>query len=226
MAKEILTTFQLKRGTADRWIEVNPILKQGEPGFEFDTNKLKIGDGITPWAELSYIASSGSNNPEYATIFYVDQATKKLIGSKSDSTLADTIWAAKNYTDEIVQTAIKNLNDILNLKSNKDEVYTKEEIGDLNNKTVIVLINEAINPLKEAIQKNTQDIQTITGGINTEGSILNIVNKAIENLHLNIEPDGETIIENNGKISVNKVNTDLLANGELELILFSGDANK
>ena len=69
--------------------------------------------------------------------------------------MADTIWAAKNYTDEIVQTAIKNLNDILNLKSNKDEVYTKEEIGDLNNKTVIVLINEAINPLKEAIQKNT-----------------------------------------------------------------------
>ena len=52
---EILTTFQLKRGTAQRWIEVNPILKQGEPGFEYDTGKLKIGDGIRHWLELDYI---------------------------------------------------------------------------------------------------------------------------------------------------------------------------
>ena len=52
---EILTTFQLKRGTAQRWIEVNPILKQGEPGFEYDTGKLKIGDGLRHWLELDYI---------------------------------------------------------------------------------------------------------------------------------------------------------------------------
>lgn len=58
MAKIINTTFQLKRGTAQRWIEVNPVLAQGEPGFEYDTGKLKIGDGLTPWNQLSYI------NPE------------------------------------------------------------------------------------------------------------------------------------------------------------------
>ena len=57
MATEILTTFQFKRGTAQRWIEVNPILKQGEPGFEYDTGKLKIGDGFTPWLALPYINS-------------------------------------------------------------------------------------------------------------------------------------------------------------------------
>ena len=57
MATEILTTFQLKRGTAQRWIEVNPILKQGEPGFEYDTGKLKIGDGIKHWLELDYVGS-------------------------------------------------------------------------------------------------------------------------------------------------------------------------
>ena len=58
MATEILTTFQLKRGTAQRWIEVNPILKQGEPGFEYDTGKLKIGDGIKHWLELDYVGSN------------------------------------------------------------------------------------------------------------------------------------------------------------------------
>ena len=51
----IKTTFQLKRGTSTRWQELNLILAAGEPGFEIDTNKLKIGDGVTPWNELNYI---------------------------------------------------------------------------------------------------------------------------------------------------------------------------
>lgn len=55
MATVINATFKLKRGTAARWIEVNPILEQGEPGFVYDSNRLKIGDGITPWNDLPYI---------------------------------------------------------------------------------------------------------------------------------------------------------------------------
>ena len=55
MATTLTTTFKLKRGTAARWAEVNPILEQGEPGFVYDTNRLKIGDGVTPWNDLPYI---------------------------------------------------------------------------------------------------------------------------------------------------------------------------
>ena len=51
----IKTTFKLKRGTAARWAELNPILEQGEPGYVYDENRLKIGDGITPWNNLPYI---------------------------------------------------------------------------------------------------------------------------------------------------------------------------
>lgn len=54
MSEKIL---QLKRGTAERWYTVNPILAIGEPGFVYDANKLKIGDGVTPWNELPYIES-------------------------------------------------------------------------------------------------------------------------------------------------------------------------
>ena len=52
--------LQLKRGTAERWYTVNPILAIGEPGFVYDANKLKIGDGVTPWNELPYIEGSTS----------------------------------------------------------------------------------------------------------------------------------------------------------------------
>ena len=55
MAEIVQHTYQFKRGATQRWIEVNPVLKQGEPGFEYDTGKLKIGDGFTPWVNLSYI---------------------------------------------------------------------------------------------------------------------------------------------------------------------------
>ena len=55
MANVIKTTFQLKRGIEQRWIEVNPILAQGEPGWAIDAHILKIGDGINPWNNLKAI---------------------------------------------------------------------------------------------------------------------------------------------------------------------------
>lgn len=55
MAEIIRITYQFKRGTKQRWLEVNPVLKAGEPGWEVDTHRLKIGDGITPWGALPYV---------------------------------------------------------------------------------------------------------------------------------------------------------------------------
>lgn len=55
MAEVIKHTYLLKRGTAAQWAKLNPILMQGEPGFVYDQNKLKIGDGFTPWSALPYI---------------------------------------------------------------------------------------------------------------------------------------------------------------------------
>lgn len=56
MAKVINTTFQLKRGLAEAWQRVNPILAPGEPGWTLDTHVLKIGDGTTPWNQLNAIS--------------------------------------------------------------------------------------------------------------------------------------------------------------------------
>ena len=52
-----MAKLQLKRGTAARWVELNPILAAGEPGFEYDTKRLKIGDGNTTWNDLPYVGS-------------------------------------------------------------------------------------------------------------------------------------------------------------------------
>ena len=57
-----MAILQLKRGTASRWKELNPILAAGEPGFVLDENKLKIGDGSTVWNDLPYIGESSVVN--------------------------------------------------------------------------------------------------------------------------------------------------------------------
>lgn len=51
----INTKIQLRRDTAANWITYNPILAEGEPGVEIDTNYVKIGDGINNWNNLPYI---------------------------------------------------------------------------------------------------------------------------------------------------------------------------
>lgn len=81
MAEVYNTTFKLKRGLEEAWGRVNPILAQGEPGFVIDTNRLKVGDGVTAWNELpfvgaqSYIARPTCNDfPAIGqdNMFYVD----------------------------------------------------------------------------------------------------------------------------------------------------------
>lgn len=53
--------FRLRRDTAFRWLNKNPILDVGEPGFENDTGRLKIGDGYKTWTELGYFVPIDSN---------------------------------------------------------------------------------------------------------------------------------------------------------------------
>jgi hypothetical protein len=62
MATVVKTTFQFKRGTAAKWIELNLTLAAGEPGFEIDTGRLKIGDGKRAWLDLPYLGEGGVVN--------------------------------------------------------------------------------------------------------------------------------------------------------------------
>ena len=50
------TRTQQRRGYAAQWTSVNPVLRQGELGYELDTGKIKFGDGITAWNSLPYFS--------------------------------------------------------------------------------------------------------------------------------------------------------------------------
>jgi len=46
--------IKFRRDTAANWTNVNPTLGIGEPGYETDTGKLKIGTGALAWQALPY----------------------------------------------------------------------------------------------------------------------------------------------------------------------------
>lgn len=58
-----MSTLQIKRGTAARLNELGDtlVLKAGEPCQEYDTGKMKIGDGTSTWNQLPYIGHQFSD---------------------------------------------------------------------------------------------------------------------------------------------------------------------
>jgi hypothetical protein len=109
------TRMQQRRGTAAQWISTNdgdgPILQAGEIGFESDTGKFKIGDGVNPWVDLDYFLDESDIEGiggDYVFANTLGQAngvatldgSGKLTSSQVPNTLATTSY---------VDTAVSNL---------------------------------------------------------------------------------------------------------------------
>jgi len=47
-------TLKFRRDRSWRWAQENPVLAEGEPGFETNTGRFKVGNGVTRWVDLPY----------------------------------------------------------------------------------------------------------------------------------------------------------------------------
>lgn len=95
MAQVIKTTFKFRRNTAEYWKNTNPVLAEGEPCFELDTGKLKIGNGTTTYNDLPYINSDSVQ---------IEIATEDVIGAVLSS-------AEKNHVS-VDETGKMEVNEI------------------------------------------------------------------------------------------------------------------
>jgi hypothetical protein len=57
------TKIQLRRDTSTNWTTNDPILADGEIGFETNTGLFKIGKSNTPWTDLAYAQVAGPTGP-------------------------------------------------------------------------------------------------------------------------------------------------------------------
>lgn len=116
--------MQQRRGTSAQWSLATPatILAAGEIGFEQDTGRFKIGNGLTPWGELPYFANISEINQIISDL--VDLAPETLdtlkelaeaINNDPDffntvkEDIDQSLVEAKEYTDNSVEN-LKNTN--------------------------------------------------------------------------------------------------------------------
>jgi len=57
-------TIQFRRDTSANWTNNNPTLLSGETGYETDTSKIKLGNGVDDWNTLSYWGISSYKNTD------------------------------------------------------------------------------------------------------------------------------------------------------------------
>lgn len=50
--------IQFKRGSTDSWKKLNKPLAAGQPGYDKDKHKIKVGDGESLWTKLPYASLS------------------------------------------------------------------------------------------------------------------------------------------------------------------------
>lgn len=125
MNKIILKTMieykqiQNRRATAEEWLADNPILLDGEIGFDETNNNIKIGDGVRTWAELEYITTDVDLSDYYTkdeTDYAIETTKQSLqyeIGDKVD-----------NY---VYEAKISDIETVLEGKADK------ADIPDMNN---------------------------------------------------------------------------------------------
>lgn len=89
--------IQLKKDTSEAWRINNPVLLDGEAGYESDTNLMKVGDGIHRWLELDYTNSGAT--AVASTANYAINA-----GALGGTSAAD--WA-KKFDNYVLNTRIE-----------------------------------------------------------------------------------------------------------------------
>ena len=59
--KHVKAVIQLRRAKEQEWIDLNPILRVGEPALSTDVYRLKIGNGHDYWSDIPYLLENEFN---------------------------------------------------------------------------------------------------------------------------------------------------------------------
>lgn len=81
--------IQIRRDTAANWQSVNPTLTQGELAYELDTGRLKVGNGLSNWAALSYFNDGQNFSGNYAELTGAPTTLSAFTNDSEFITLAD-----------------------------------------------------------------------------------------------------------------------------------------
>ena len=123
-----MTQIKLRRDTSANFTSKNPVLGIGEPAYETDTRKLKIGDGTTAYNDLVYFTGGGGSS-EFTVVqplklvdgtltLQIDEQTIQVQGGKLVANLDELGNEVNTLAGELagVQADILNKQDKLTPK--------------------------------------------------------------------------------------------------------------
>lgn len=113
--KELIVRVCHAYATSAQWSNANPVLMSGEMGVESDTQKYKIGDGVTKWNNLSYARgvsidttlSASSTNPVQNKVI-----NKEFESLTLTSGMLSTPSSNEAYVCKLAADALSSINDI------------------------------------------------------------------------------------------------------------------
>lgn len=106
--------IQFRRGTATEWSTANPILAEGELGYESTSKAIKFGDGVTAWNSLG-VAAAGDITEVNAGTGLTGGGTSGAVTLTLDTSVVLTAASIDAKGDLLVGTA--------------DNAYAKRSVG-------------------------------------------------------------------------------------------------
>ena len=106
-----MTRIQVRRDTSANWTKNNPVLASGEPAYETDTGKFKIGDGNKNYTALLY--QGGGDTPENMVTTDTNQditGIKTFKGNASNNDPSIIIGAKRIGLDDVIGGKIATTN--------------------------------------------------------------------------------------------------------------------
>lgn len=180
--------IQIRRDISVFWSNVNPILSQGEPGFETDTGRFKIGNGITSWNVLPYLTS----NLEIITANLQNQIdyVKSNLNSAALDSLSEIVTAFQAFDANVlanvstIQTLVANLE--INAGVQHTAISVLESNASVQQANISLLLNQ-----QDRLVNGTGNLILDAGGNITVQNMINFSSGAlVDSSNNNIEIRG------------------------------------
>lgn len=89
--------IQLRRGTTTQWNTANPVLEEGEIGFNITLGQFKIGDGASDWSTLDYYPSGPSLETSLGSYIEISEkgaidGVAELDGNRNVTTISSVVF--------------------------------------------------------------------------------------------------------------------------------------
>ena len=201
--------MQQRRGTASQWISTNsgngPILAAGEIGFESDTNKFKIGDGINHWVDLTYFTDAESA---------ISGITDLIDGAPAALNTLNELAAALGDDPAFITTVATNLSnhqsDTTNIHgiANTADLATQEYVDNIVSNSEANLSTLAGNGLAWNATDSQLEIDSIVATTDYVDTELGTHNSATTSVHgIANTADLATVTEINSAVSTHSSDT-------------------